>query len=213
MCAHPELSSRRMGGWSAVSSGVTSLHPSGFLSQPHCCQLSERRTGGEALGDGAREHRPVPGNGRPTASHRTFQRLSIQQGATYHQDGVEPRLEPDMFLVLVSSLLQGFKTKDGHIIVAAGNNQQFVNVCQVRHTSALRPLTSQHPLVRVPGLSGSRGIRRVNRKAEACLISDPGAAADGAHRGPQVQNQQAACPEPETTAAHSVTEVGALMGR
>ncbi|XP_019749466.1 succinyl-CoA:glutarate CoA-transferase [Hippocampus comes] len=26
---------------------------------------------------------------------------------------------------------QGFKTKDGHLVVAAGNNQQFVKVCQV----------------------------------------------------------------------------------
>lgn len=26
---------------------------------------------------------------------------------------------------------QGFKTKDGHIVVAAGNEKQFVRVCQV----------------------------------------------------------------------------------
>lgn len=30
-----------------------------------------------------------------------------------------------------SSPFQGFRTKDGHIVVAAGNDKQFVKVCQV----------------------------------------------------------------------------------
>ncbi len=34
-------------------------------------------------------------------------------------------------VVCVSSLFQGFKTKDGHIVVAAGNDKQFVKICQV----------------------------------------------------------------------------------
>lgn len=33
-----------------------------------------------------------------------------------------------------SSLFQGFRTKDGHIVVAAGNDKQFVRVCQVKCT-------------------------------------------------------------------------------
>lgn len=35
-------------------------------------------------------------------------------------------------LVPCMLMFQGFKTKDGHLVVAAGNNQQFVKVCQVR---------------------------------------------------------------------------------
>lgn len=36
---------------------------SGFLSQPHRCQLSELWVGGQALGDGPRKHRTLPGEG------------------------------------------------------------------------------------------------------------------------------------------------------
>lgn len=40
----------------------TSVSPAGFLSQPHRCQLPERREGGAALGNGPREHRTLSGN-------------------------------------------------------------------------------------------------------------------------------------------------------
>lgn len=33
----------------------------GVVPQPHCCQLPERREGGQALGDGPRKYRPLPG--------------------------------------------------------------------------------------------------------------------------------------------------------
>lgn len=37
-----------------------------------------------------------------------------------------------LFCVLIKSLcLQGFKTKDGYLVVAAGNDQQFMKVCKV----------------------------------------------------------------------------------
>ena len=49
----------------------------------------------------------------------------------------------DIFLSFISDILnflQGFKTKNGYIVVAAGNDKQFVKVCHVRlsHTCARR---------------------------------------------------------------------------
>lgn len=35
------------------------------------------------------------------------------------------------FFYFLCLLIQGFKTKDGYIVVAAGNDQQFVKVCKV----------------------------------------------------------------------------------
>jgi len=41
-------------------------------------------------------------------------------------------LSGSLFCMLIKSLcLQGFKTKDGYLVVAAGNDQQFMKVCKV----------------------------------------------------------------------------------
>lgn len=50
-------------------------------------------------------------------------------------------LSGSLFCILIKSLcLQGFKTKDGYLVVAAGNDQQFMKVCKVsRHLLSWTP--------------------------------------------------------------------------
>lgn len=40
-------------------------------------------------------------------------------------------LSGSLFCIIKSLCLQGFKTKDGYLVVAAGNDQQFMKVCKV----------------------------------------------------------------------------------
>ncbi|XP_029698609.1 succinyl-CoA:glutarate CoA-transferase isoform X2 [Takifugu rubripes] len=82
---------------------------SGFLSQPHRCELPELWVGGQTMGDGPREHCPLSGDG-------------LQVNST------------------AAPAAAAFTTKDGHVVVAAGNDKQFVKVCQVLH---LRELTEE----------------------------------------------------------------------
>lgn len=105
--------SREAGDWWRLRFN-TSLSPSGFLSQPYCCKLPERRAGGEALGDGPREHRSVSGNSfclwghlcawaQSTTTHifckihHDTTDVKLKQVVKYYQTGL--RLQEDTHLI------------------------------------------------------------------------------------------------------------------